>query len=525
MRSHLAAFVIATAVAAVLTPLVRRYALSKGAVSGAGGRNVHQRSVPRLGGIAICLALFVPIVGMMFVESVVAGLFQAEAVKVLGLCGGGVVMCVTGVVDDTRGLRALYKLYVQLAVGVLAFFCGFRIDAVMLPFIGELSMGVFALPVTVFWIVGITNAVNLIDGLDGLAAGVVFFAGVTNFVVAYMAGQVMSALIMATVLGAVLGFLVYNFNPARIFMGDSGSYLLGYVLAVTALVGAAQKASTAVSLLVPIVALGVPIFDTLFAMVRRFLERRPLFSPDRGHIHHRLLDVGITHRRAVLILYAISIVFTVSAIAIYLGRSWQVGVALLVSSVVLVGLVRFVGVFSHTHLLKRQAARVRSRDTELLRWVMPDLPSRFSHCSTEAQVLDELTAIGEETGLVAIGVRVHGARERTVSWNDGVSDRRRVVATMRYPLGPDARARAVLEVAVVNDFEQEQMSPQTDILLQVLADIVATSLDRVGSGLGPKRFEQPASEHSALGPSPEGSSPEVSSRARASSPALAVEPR
>src|SRR5690606_22890845 len=143
----------------------------------------------------------------------------------------------------------------------------------------------------------------LIDGLDGLAAGVVFFAGVTNFVVAYISGSVMTALIMAAMLGSVLGFLIYNFNPARIFMGDSGSYLLGYVLAVTALAGASQKASTAVALLVPIVALGVPIFDTLFTIVRRFLERRPIFSPDRGHVHHRLLDLGLTHRRAVVILY------------------------------------------------------------------------------------------------------------------------------------------------------------------------------------------------------------------------------
>ena len=160
-------------------------------------------------------------------------------------------------------------------------------------------MGVFALPVTVLWIVGVTNAVNLIDGLDGLAAGVTFFAAFTSFVIASISGSVFVALTMAALMGALVGFLFFNFNPARIFMGDSGSYFLGFVLATTALAGGGlqQKASTAVSLLVPVLALGVPIFDTLFSMFRRVLERRPIFSADRGHVHHRLLDIGLTHRR------------------------------------------------------------------------------------------------------------------------------------------------------------------------------------------------------------------------------------
>jgi UDP-GlcNAc:undecaprenyl-phosphate GlcNAc-1-phosphate transferase len=207
----------------------------------------------------------------------------------------------------------------------------------------------------------------------------------------------------------------------------------------------------------------------------------------------------------VLILYGISIIFTVSAIAIYLGRSWQIGVALLVASVVLVGLVRFVGVFSHTHLLKRQHARVRSRDTELLRWALPELPKRFSRCNDESEILDELRAFAEETDLAAIDIRAAGAKQAVLEWNDGVSAKRRVLASLAYPLGPDANARATMSVSVVNDFEQAEMSPQTDILLQVLVDIVATSLTRVKSDLAPKPHEDRA----------EGEQ-------RASSPALAV---
>jgi len=507
MRSFIAAFVVAMVVAAILTPLIRRAALGMGAVASVGGRNINQERVPRLGGVAIGFALFVPVIGLFFVESSVASLFRDEVYKVVGLCAGGLVMCALGVVDDTRGLRALHKLGIQAAVAIGAFVCGFRIEAVQLPFVGDLSMGVFALPVTVLWVVGIVNAVNLIDGLDGLAAGVVFFAGVTNFVVAYIGMQNFSALIMTAMLGAVLGFLFYNFNPARIFMGDSGSYLLGYVLAVTALVGTSQKASTAVALLVPVVALGVPIFDTLFAIVRRFLERRPLFSPDRGHLHHRLLEVGITHRRAVLILYGISVIFTVSAIGIYLGRSWQVGVALLATSVVFIGLVRFVGVFSHMHLLKRQRARVRSRDTELLRWAMPELPSRFAACSSEAEILDELLTVGSEVCLASVEVRARGQAEAVARWSDAAEDRRRVLATMTYPLGNDALARAELTVATVNDFEQAEMAPQTDILLQVVADLLAIHFARVGSTLAPKKLSDAADR-----PAP----------ARRSSPELAV---
>lgn len=486
MRSFVAAFVVAAIVAGVLTPVVRRLALRYGVVSGTGGRHVHQQRIPRLGGVAIAFAVLLPIVGLFVVESAIATLFQQEVMKVIGLCAGAVLMCTLGVFDDLKGVRALHKLLAHVAIATFAYGCGFRIDAVSLPILDmPLSMGVFALPVTVAWIVGITNAINLIDGLDGLAAGVVFFAALTNFVVATISGAEFSALIMATVMGGVLGFLFYNFNPARIFMGDSGSYMLGYVIAVTSLAGA-PKASTAVALLVPVVALGVPIFDTLFAIVRRFLERRPLFSPDRGHIHHRLLAAGVTHRRAVLILYGVSIVFTVSAIGIYLGRSWQIGVALLIASAGLIGLVRFVGVLSHTHLLRRQKARMRSRDTERLRGVIPSVPERFARPKTQQELFAALIDLAEEADFAAVLVRRPGQEEPIVAWNDRKSEARRVVATMVYPLGRDALARAELVVSSVNDSEDDQMSPQSEILFQVIADILSANLERVGSELAPR---------------------------------------
>ena len=234
MRSFVAAFLVAALVGGLLTPLVKLFAVRLGAVSHPGGRNINEQAIPRLGGLAITVAFFAPLVGLFFVESAVADVFRQNLRRVVGLFLGGGLMCAVGCVDDARGMRALHKLFAQIAVGILAFLCGYQIDVVQLPLLGHLSMGVFAMPITVLWVVGIINAVNLIDGLDGLAAGVVFFAALTNFVVAQVAGAVLAALFMAATMGAVVGFLFYNFNPARIFMGDSGSYFLGFAESVDA---------------------------------------------------------------------------------------------------------------------------------------------------------------------------------------------------------------------------------------------------------------------------------------------------
>ncbi|HVK65493.1 MAG TPA: MraY family glycosyltransferase [Polyangium sp.] len=500
MRTYLAAFAFSALVSGILTPLVRLLAFRLGAVSRPGGRHVHRHETPRLGGLAIFVGFFAPLVGLFFVQSVVAQAFTQDVRKVIGLFAGGAILCGVGAIDDTRGLRALHKLYAQVVVAVLAFACGFRIEAISLPFVGELSMGIFALPVTVLWIVGIVNAVNLIDGLDGLAAGVVFFAALTNFVVAYLSFGTLPALFMATMMGAIIGFLFYNFNPARIFMGDSGSYFLGYVIAATSLIGATQKASTTVSLLVPVVALGVPIFDTLFAMVRRWLERRPLFSPDRGHIHHRLLDMGITHRRAVLLIYGVSVLLTVAAIGISLGRSWQVGLALVASSVVFIGLVRAVGYFEQAHGRTRQKERLRSRDSEILRRLLPRLPARFEAARSEVDVLAALGLFALEGQLAYVEILPAVEGEPTAyRWtnpkdNDPYG---RDVVSARYPIGRDDAARAEVKFGLRSDFGD--VSPQTEVLLQVVTDMVEASLARVKSRLAPRVLaEAAAAEAPAL---------------------------
>jgi UDP-GlcNAc:undecaprenyl-phosphate GlcNAc-1-phosphate transferase len=341
----------------------------------------------------------------------------------------------------------------------------------------------------VLWIVGVTNAVNLIDGLDGLAAGVTFFAAFTSFVIASISGSTFVALTMAALMGSLVGFLFFNFNPARIFMGDSGSYFLGFVLATTALAGGGlqQKASTAVSLLVPVLALGVPIFDTLFSMFRRLIERRPLFSADRGHVHHRLLDLGLTHRRAVIFLYGISSVLAAGAIAVSLGRSWHVGLALLSVSLVFVGFVRFLGYFEYLHFRKRQKARLRDPFTENLRRVVPKLIVSLSNAADEDSALGVLSRLTTETPISSVDVLVPGGDSRLArSWNAAGAEEQatRDALEMVFPIGREADA--VASVRFRWNADMDDPAPQVDMLLQILVDELNCSLLAFGSRLLPQ---------------------------------------
>jgi UDP-GlcNAc:undecaprenyl-phosphate/decaprenyl-phosphate GlcNAc-1-phosphate transferase len=481
MRTYVVAFVSALVVCAALTPIVRWMAFRMGAVSTPGGRHVHERAIPRLGGVGIAVAFSVPVLTLFLFDRGVALSVHENATKVLGLLAGAVLLCVTGFVDDTRGLRAANKLTLQLVAATIAFSLGFRIDTVYLPLLGNLPMGVFAYPVTVLWIVGITNAVNLIDGLDGLAAGVVFFAAATNLVVAILSGATLMALLMASLMGAVVGFLIYNFNPARIFMGDSGSYFLGFVLATTSLIGSTHKASTAVSLLVPILALGVPIFDTLFSMVRRILERRSIFSPDRGHIHHRLLDLGLSHRRAVLILYGVSAAFTAAAIAVSFDRRWQTGLALVVASTVLITLVRWVGYFDYVHRRKRQQQRFHDVHTERLRRALPELLRRLEGSGTIGEVWRHLEWLGERTELHSIELLSRHSDQVVWTWTTSTTPRN---VSTRFPVGSDAAARS--EVKFTWQSDTAQVPETLHMLMQVSADALEGAFSRCLAELAPQ---------------------------------------
>lgn len=483
MKSYLTACLIAFAVAVISTPLVRRWALRIGAVSAGGGRHINVRSVPRLGGLGLALAWVLPVVGMALTPAANIALRPGEAVELVGLVVGAALLCLVGALDDAKGVKAPIKLAVQVGGASIAFACGFRIDAVQLPFVGALSMGAFGFPVTLLWIVGVTNAVNLIDGLDGLAAGVAFFAALTSFVIASLSGSAFVALTMAALMGALIGFLFFNFNPARIFMGDSGSYFLGFVLATTSL-GAQQKASTAVSLLVPILALGLPIFDTLFSMFRRVIERRPIFAGDRGHVHHRLLEIGLTHRRAVIFLYGVSLVLAAGAIAVSLGRRWQIGFALLAVTLVFVGLVRFLGYFDYLHFRRRQKSRLRDSVTESLRRLVPELLLSAGGAATEVETF----ALIQRLTMASSVARAELFAGKTLlrAWaSEGAEQGGRDWVEVSFPLGSDDAATSTLKFSWPSD--SEDPSPQSDVLLQIFVDQLALALARVGSDYAPAR--------------------------------------
>ena len=314
-KTAVTAFVLALVIAALLTPNLRRFAEAHGFLDEPkDSRRIHRRAVPRIGGLAVVAAFYAPLLGLLLYETDLGRLFYENGVRGMSLLLGGFAIAALGLYDDLRGANAWQKFAVQFGVAGALWSCGYRIEQVSLPG-GALELGLFALPLTLVWIVGLINAMNLIDGLDGLAGGVALCAVLTNLVVSMVRGQPIMTLCMAALAGALIGFLFYNFNPASIFLGDTGSLFLGYVLAVSS-IRTHQKSSAVVSLLVPVVALAVPIVDTALAMGRRALTGRSMFSGDRDHIHHRLLDLGLSQRQAALVLYATSVVLGGVALAL-----------------------------------------------------------------------------------------------------------------------------------------------------------------------------------------------------------------
>ena len=323
MRTAAVAFVLACLVSGLLTPLVRRFALKRRLFDDhVSARKIHGRPIPRLGGVAIAAGFFAPLLALLIEASGVGGQFYASSSRATAFLLGGAAICALGLYDDIRGSGAGRKFLIQFAIAGALYYAGFKIDVLSLPFIGTVHLGPLSLVFTLLWIVGVINAMNLIDGLDGLAAGVGLVGVATTFVMAASRGDAIMMLFMAGLGGSLLGFLVYNFNPASIFMGDTGSMFIGYVLAIGS-IQTSQKSSTAVAILIPMVALGLPIADTMLAMLRRAIRHRPLFSADRAHIHHKLIDLGLTQRQAVLILYGASILLGSTALVLTVASSVQ----------------------------------------------------------------------------------------------------------------------------------------------------------------------------------------------------------
>jgi UDP-GlcNAc:undecaprenyl-phosphate GlcNAc-1-phosphate transferase len=307
-------FAAAMVVALVVTPIVRVFAHGRGLLDHPSERKVHAVPVPRLGGVAMAIAVFIAI-GLATLASGDLGAVGLLPNRAPAILAGVAVLFVIGVIDDVRGMRALVKLGFQVGAAVLAWWLGLQIETLYLPW-GIVNVGILSLPLTVLWIVGVINAVNLIDGLDGLASGVAMTA-LGAFALLVAPGDPTLPIIAATA-GAAIGFLAYNLHPASIIMGDTGSMFLGFVIASIG-ISLTQDGLFPQVPWVPIVALGVPIIDTIWAVVRRTARGAPFFEADRGHIHHQLLVRGLHQRDAMLLLTAVSAGFAI--IAILLGRA------------------------------------------------------------------------------------------------------------------------------------------------------------------------------------------------------------
>ncbi len=295
-------FMLAMFVSYVLTPYIKKLAFKIGAVDRPDNRKVHKKIMPRLGGLAIYIAFMIGCVASMEITW-----------DIFGILLGGTLIVALGVADDVYQLPAKVKLLGQIAAACVLVIFDIRIEWINNPLGGYFYLDMLSIPFTIFWVISFTNVVNLIDGLDGLAAGVSAIASLTVILVAVQMGYFHVAILTAALAGAIIGFIRYNFNPATIFMGDTGSMFIGYMLAAISVYGAVKTAAT-IALIVPAIALGLPILDTAFAIMRRYVNGRPIFQPDKGHLHHRLLATGMSHKETVLFMYGITAVLCIGAV-------------------------------------------------------------------------------------------------------------------------------------------------------------------------------------------------------------------
>jgi len=412
--TYFVAFAMALVVSAVLTPLVtalaHRFRLFDIPDQ---FRKIHVRAVPRLGGIAVVIAFFTPIFALVvgwsvFQQGSIAAALAGDAKLVLAFALGSLAIVALGVFDDLKGADAKLKFAVQIAVASAMYGAGFRIEHIGGSVGLSFDLGLLSFPLTIVWIVGVVNAVNLIDGLDGLASGIALTATLTLLGVALINGEVLLALFMTALAGSLVGFLFFNFNPARIFLGDSGSLFLGFVLAITS-VWTQQKAPTAAALTwIPLFALAVPLLDTTLCIVRRVARGQSPFSPDREHLHHRLMALGHSHRSAVLTLYAVAFAFAFAGIELLDPNPTRRFVAVVGALIVGGLLVRRVGLFGAWPPAGHEVL-TRARDAALV------IRQSKSMDTAWQEIADVLPALGcEEATLTLILGGANASTDRTV---------------------------------------------------------------------------------------------------------------
>ena len=340
------AFLLAFITAFVITPYTIRLAKKVGAVDIPNDRRINKKAMPRLGGLAVIAGFVMSAIYLvitMKVENKIDFISDGLDKKILGVFLGGTILTIICFIDDVKGIKPLVKLAGQLLSAIVVASCGVLIDNFVIPF-KENSIiinEVFSYILTIGWIVGITNAINLIDGLDGLSSGITLIACISLLIIFSLNGSPLIAIILITALaGGIVGFLPYNFNPAKTFIGDVGSNFMGFAIAVISILGVA-KTYTAIVIIAPIIVLALPIFDTIWAIIRRIVKSKSIkgvFKADKGHLHHKLMARGYTQKQAVLILYGITATLGMVAIILLDSGPWKaISFALLVIAIVAIG--------------------------------------------------------------------------------------------------------------------------------------------------------------------------------------------
>lgn len=484
MGSEWIAFAVSFLVGVPLTRLFRDVAIRWGLYDqGANeGRKLHTRPIPRVGGVALAASMTIAIVAGTLLDG--AGGAILDDPLLLALIGGGGIIFAMGLFDDLVGARAWMKFLLQILAGLVVCAAGIRIGAVYVPWFGPVEFGWASIPVTVFWIVLVTNAINLIDGMDGLAGGVVALASSTLLVMSIFDGDPVASLLLASMLGAVLAFLVFNFNPASIFLGDAGSLLLGFVLAVVS-VQSQQKAYTVFSVTGSMLILALPIFDLSMAVVRRALTGKPLFSADQHHVHHLLLRKGLSQRQSVLLLVGGAAMLEMLALVLIYSNDAVSALIMALLVPALAGVVHFLGYTAIIRNGRRELVMRKLTEEAECREALINALRRDVDDLVEADILwNRLEEAAAGLGLERLELEVEPqmlgfARPRRQIWQRSVSAEERGIhlanlERQQFELKVARRKLGTLRLSWYREWAL--FGPHDRALMQLLADVTTEAL-------------------------------------------------
>lgn len=482
--NSLLSFVLAIGFCLLLIPVFRRFGVKMHIYTTPGGRHVNKSPIPRLGGAPVFISFLAALCVVFFAN----GFFQwnlpqiASQSRLFPLISGATCIWLLGLLDDVRHIRARYKLLAQIAVAAGMYSLGLQIQSIYFPVFGTLNLGDYSSLFTIFWIVGAINAINLIDGIDGLCSGIVICSLLGILWMTVISGVDMGMIICFALIGCIMAFLVFNSHPATIFLGDSGAYFLGFMVAATPLFVAANNSSSGPGVFHVsfILFLLVPILDTGLTILRRRITKIPMSTPDRGHLHHRLLDKGYSQKKTMSIMFLFSLVFTASGITIAVGTRWLETAAFVIAVATAYLMLRLCGAGSLKDLREKQAKRVTK--AVRLKEYAPSLFYNLSDAADWTQGQKILADFCLNTKMCMVNITCHKQTGNFNAWtwqNKLTSQcRRQPQISKTYTVFPESQTLQALNGEVCYQFhfcwdsEYSTIQNDTDALLEIISKTV-----------------------------------------------------